>query len=51
MTAPAEATEIRVETAPLERMGADLLQLEVPPGSRLAGVHVDELRLPVGRRR
>ncbi|MEU4780309.1 potassium/proton antiporter [Micromonospora sp. NPDC023633] len=48
VTAPAEPTEIRVETAPLERMGADLLQLEVPSGSRLAGVHVDELRLPLG---
>ena len=39
---------MRVETAPLERMRADLLQLECPPGSRLAGVHVDELRLPLG---
>ncbi|MER7456587.1 potassium/proton antiporter [Micromonospora sp. NPDC126480] len=48
VTAPAEPTEVRVETAPLERMGADLLQLEVPPGSRLAGVHIDELRLPLG---
>lgn len=48
VTAPAEAAEIRVETAPLERMRADLLQVEVPPGSRLAGVHVDELRLPLG---
>ena len=48
VTAPAEAAEIRVETAPLERMRADLLQIEVPPGSRLSGVHVDELRLPVG---
>lgn len=48
VTAPAEAAEIRVETAPLERMPADLLQLEIPPGSRLAGVHVDELRLPLG---
>ncbi|WP_200209742.1 potassium/proton antiporter [Micromonospora coerulea] len=48
VTAPAEAAEIRVDTAPLERMRADLLQLEVPPGSRLGGVHVDELRLPVG---
>lgn len=48
VTAPAEATEINVETAPLERMQADLLQLEVPAGSRLAGVHLDELRLPVG---
>ncbi|EEP70877.1 sodium/hydrogen exchanger [Micromonospora sp. ATCC 39149] len=48
VTAPAEPAEIRVETAPLERMRADLLQLEVPPGSRLGGVHVDELRLPAG---
>lgn len=48
VTAPGEATELNVETAPLERMGADLLQLDIPPGSRLSGVHVDELRLPVG---
>jgi cell volume regulation protein A len=48
VTAPAEPAEIRVESAPLERMRADLLQLEVPAGSRLGGVHVDELRLPVG---
>ncbi|MFI7597748.1 potassium/proton antiporter [Actinoplanes sp. NPDC049681] len=48
ITAPAEAAEIHVETAPLERMRADLLQIDVAPGSRLAGVHIDELRLPVG---
>ena len=48
VTAPGEAAELRVETAPLERMGADLLQMEVPSGSRLAGVHLDELRLPIG---
>ncbi|HEY0698231.1 MAG TPA: potassium/proton antiporter, partial [Micromonospora sp.] len=48
VTAPAEAAELRVETAPLERMRADLLQLQVPAGSRLSGVHIDELRLPVG---
>lgn len=48
VTAPAEATELRVETAPLERMRADLLQLEIPVGSQLGGVHLDELRLPVG---
>jgi cell volume regulation protein A len=48
VTAPSEATEIHVETAPLERMHADLLQIDVAPGSRLAGVHIDELRLPVG---
>jgi cell volume regulation protein A len=48
VTAPAEATELRVETAPLETMQADLLQAEIPPGSHLAGVYVDELRLPTG---
>ncbi|MEO3819908.1 potassium/proton antiporter [Plantactinospora sp. B24E8] len=48
LTAAAEPAELRVETAPLERMQADLLQLEIPAGSRLVGVHLDELRLPVG---
>ncbi|MEV6490722.1 potassium/proton antiporter [Actinoplanes sp. NPDC051633] len=48
VTAPGEATELHVETAPLEKMNADLLQIDVPPESRLAGVHIDELRLPVG---
>jgi cell volume regulation protein A len=48
ITAPDQATELMVDTAPLERMNADLLQLDVPPGSRLAGVYLDELRLPVG---
>ncbi|WP_027346216.1 potassium/proton antiporter [Hamadaea tsunoensis] len=48
VTAAAEPTELRVETAPLERMRADLMQLEIPVGSQLSGVHVDELRLPVG---
>jgi cell volume regulation protein A len=48
VTAPGEAAELHVETAPLENMNADLLQVDVPPGSRLAGVHIDELRLPVG---
>jgi cell volume regulation protein A len=47
-TAPDEATELRVETAPLERMKADLLQMEIPEGSRLSGVYIDELRLPTG---
>ncbi|HEX6871301.1 MAG TPA: potassium/proton antiporter [Micromonosporaceae bacterium] len=48
VTAPAEPTELRVETAPLERMQADLLELDVPEGSHLAGVYIDELRLPAG---
>jgi cell volume regulation protein A len=41
-------TEVRVESAPLEDLQADLLQLAVPAGSRLHGVYIDELRLPVG---
>jgi cell volume regulation protein A len=48
ITAPAEAAEVHVETAPLESMNADLLQIDVAEGSRLAGVHIDELRLPEG---
>ncbi len=48
VTAPGEAAEVHVETAPLERMNADLLQMDVAEGSRLAGVHIDELRLPKG---
>jgi cell volume regulation protein A len=48
VAAPGETTDLQVESAPLEKMGADLLQLEVPAGSKLNGVHVDELRLPVG---
>ena len=41
-------TDLEVEAAPLEQMGADLLQLRVRPGSRLRGVSVGELRLPRG---
>jgi cell volume regulation protein A len=37
-----------VETAPLDRMRADLLEMDIPEGSQLAGVYVDELRLPPG---
>jgi len=48
VTAAAEPAELRVETAPLERMRADLLQLDVPEESSLVGVHLDELRLPSG---
>ncbi|MRK02507.1 MULTISPECIES: potassium/proton antiporter [Aeromicrobium] len=42
------ARDVEVEAAPLERVSADLLQIRVPSGSRLAGVEVGELRLPVG---
>jgi cell volume regulation protein A len=41
------ARDIDVEAAPLDRISADLLQVRIPPKSRLAGVEVGELRLPV----
>ena len=40
------AHDVEVEVAPLDRISADLLQVRIPPKSRLAGVEVDELRLP-----
>jgi cell volume regulation protein A len=43
-----EARDLEVEAAPLETVGADLLQVTVRPGSHLHGVYVDELRLPEG---
>jgi cell volume regulation protein A len=46
VTAPAEAREIDVETAPLEELHADLLEVRVPADSRLNGVEIFELRLP-----
>jgi len=45
---PAEAREIEVDAAPLDELGADLLQVRVPVGSRLRGVYLTELRLPPG---
>ena len=42
------ATDLEVESAPLDEMRADLLQVEVREGSHLHGVYVDELRLPAG---
>jgi cell volume regulation protein A len=43
-----EPRDIDVEAAPLERIAADLLQMTIPPKSKLHGVEVGELRLPVG---
>lgn len=39
------AAEVEVESAPLDKISADLLQVRIPPGSRLSGVEVGELRL------
>ena len=46
VTAPAEPLEIIVDAAPLDELRADLLQVQVPEGSRLHGVEIFELRLP-----
>ncbi|MCU0265518.1 MAG: potassium/proton antiporter [Actinomycetia bacterium] len=48
VASPAEAGELDVEIAPLDELGAALLEVPVPPGSRLAGAYVPELRLPEG---
>jgi cell volume regulation protein A len=48
VTVPGEARDLEVEAAPLERIAADLLQIHVTRRSRMHGVEVAELRLPVG---
>lgn len=40
--------KVSIGFATLDRLNAVLLRFEVEPGSRLAGVEVDELRLPPG---
>lgn len=45
---PSEARELEVDAAPLDELGASLLQVRVPRGSRLSGVYLGELRLPPG---
>ncbi|TKV60484.1 potassium/proton antiporter [Nakamurella flava] len=41
-----KAEEVQVDAAPLEEMDAHVLQVTVPPGSKLHGVYVAQLRLP-----
>ena len=48
VTVRGEARDLDVEAAPLERVAADLLQVSITRQSRLHGVEVGELRLPVG---
>jgi potassium/hydrogen antiporter len=42
------ARDMEVEAAPLERLGAYLLQVRIAPDSLMHGVEVGELRLPAG---
>ncbi|MGH3371915.1 MAG: potassium/proton antiporter [Nocardioidaceae bacterium] len=48
VTTAGEPRDLEVEAAPLERIAADLLQVTITRKSRLHGVEVGELRLPVG---
>jgi potassium/hydrogen antiporter len=43
-----EPRDLEVEAAPLERIAADLLQVNISPQSLMHGVEVGELRLPQG---
>jgi cell volume regulation protein A len=43
---PLTPRDVHVESAPLEELDADLLQMRVSEGSRLHGVYLPELRLP-----
>ena len=44
----AESVELEVDAAPLDELGAELLQVRIPKGSKLHGVYLSELRLPAG---
>jgi len=48
VTVPVQAEQIEIDAAPLDELGADLIQVTVPLGSKLRGVYLRELRLPVG---
>ncbi|GHG92219.1 K+/H+ antiporter [Amycolatopsis acidiphila] len=48
LAAETEPQEIEVDAAPLDELGAALLQVRVQRGSRLHGVYLSELRLPAG---
>ncbi|MFE0775989.1 potassium/proton antiporter [Streptomyces sp. NPDC058861] len=46
--ASSDASDLGVESAPLERLRGHLLSVAIPEGSRMHGVEVAELRLPAG---
>ncbi|MDO0933870.1 potassium/proton antiporter [Streptomyces sp. DG2A-72] len=43
-----EASDLGIESAPLERLRGHLLSLSIPEGSKMHGVEINELRLPAG---
>jgi potassium/hydrogen antiporter len=44
----ARSTDVEVDAAPLDELGAELIHVKIPQGSRLHGVYITELRLPPG---
>jgi potassium/hydrogen antiporter len=48
LTRGVRATELEVDSAPLDRLDAGLLHVRIQPGSKLHGVYLFELRLPIG---
>lgn len=48
VTVSAQAEQIEIDAAALDELRADLIQVTVPLGSKLRGVYLRELRLPVG---
>jgi potassium/hydrogen antiporter len=43
-----QSVDLGVETTPLSELGAELIEVDIGPRSRIAGVRVFELRLPAG---
>ncbi len=48
LNASGEVLDLEIESAPLERLAADLLQIRITRRSKMHGVEVGELRLPTG---
>ncbi|MFN2479610.1 MAG: potassium/proton antiporter [Pseudonocardiaceae bacterium] len=48
LSRPEQSREMEVDSAALDEMDAELLQIRVPRPSRLHGVYLSELRLPAG---
>jgi potassium/hydrogen antiporter len=42
------AEDLEIESAPLERLRGHMISFAIPPGSRMHGVEIGELRLPSG---
>ncbi|WUT01242.1 potassium/proton antiporter [Streptomyces sp. NBC_00708] len=45
---PSEASDLGIESAPLERLRGHLLSVAIPAKSKMHGVEVGELRMPAG---